>query len=114
MRLPGLLLVAMLAGAPVAAPGAAESDAQEPPAAVEKTRGAFQGMDGSINEEMAERAGRPARAPYIDTESMGDLWNTLLLLAGAICGFVLGRYWDHLWGRPRKVPTDDAGRRQSQ
>ena len=35
----------------------------------------------------------------IDTEAMGELWNLLLLGAGGICGFILGRYWDHLWGR---------------
>ena len=58
----------------------------------------FAGMDEAVNEKLAEAAGRPARAPYIDTESMGDLWNLLLLTAGGICGFVVGRWWHLLWG----------------
>jgi hypothetical protein len=58
----------------------------------------FAGMDETVNEKLAEAAGRPARAPYLDTESMGDLWNLLLLSAGGICGFVVGRWWHLLWG----------------
>jgi cobalt/nickel transport system permease protein len=58
----------------------------------------FAGMDEAVNEKMAEAAGRSARAPYIDTESMGDLWNLLLLSAGGICGFIMGRWWHLLWG----------------
>jgi cobalt/nickel transport system permease protein len=58
----------------------------------------FAGMDEAVNEKLAEAAGRPARAPFIDTESMGDLWNLLLLSAGGICGFVVGRWWHLLWG----------------
>lgn len=60
----------------------------------------FAGMDESVNEHLAEAAGRPSRDPYIDTESMGDLWNLLLLVAGAVCGFVVGRWWHLLWSRP--------------
>ncbi|MFZ0242379.1 MAG: energy-coupling factor ABC transporter permease [Desulfobacterales bacterium] len=61
--------------------------------------GRFSGMDESVNEKLAENAGRVARKPYIDTENMGDLWNLLLLSAGGVCGFILGRYWHLLWGR---------------
>ena len=61
----------------------------------------FTGMDEAVNEKLAEAAGRPARDPYIDTESMGDLWNLLLLSAGGICGFVVGRWWHLLWGNRR-------------
>jgi cobalt/nickel transport system permease protein len=60
---------------------------------------AFSGMDEAVNERLAEAAGRPAREPFINTEAMGDLWNLLLLSAGGICGFVIGRYWHLLWGR---------------
>jgi hypothetical protein len=56
-------------------------------------------MDEAVNEHMAENAGRPAREPYVDTESMGDLWNALLLSAGGICGFIMGKYSHLLWGR---------------
>ena len=64
--------------------------------------GNFAGLDEAVNEKLAEAAGQPARAPYIDTESMGDLWNLLLLSAGGICGFVVGRWWHLLWGNRRK------------
>ena len=63
--------------------------------------GKFAGMDEAVNEKLAEAAGQPARNPYIDTESMGDLWNLLLLSAGGICGFVVGRWWHLLWGNRR-------------
>lgn len=57
------------------------------------------GMDEAVNEKIAGDAGRPARPPYLNPEKWGDLWNTMLLLAGAICGFVLGRWWHLLFGR---------------
>ena len=63
--------------------------------------GKFTGMDEAVNEKLAEAAGRPARAPYIDTESKGDLWNLLMLSAGGLCGFVVGRWWHLLWGNRR-------------
>jgi hypothetical protein len=59
-------------------------------------------MDEAVNEKFAEAAGRPARDPYINTEEMGDLWNFLLLSAGAVCGFILGRWWHLLWGGRRE------------
>ena len=62
----------------------------------------FAGLDEAVNEKLADAAGQPARAPYIDTESMGDLWNLLLLSAGGICGFVVGRWWHLLWGNRRE------------
>lgn len=60
---------------------------------------AFPGLDSSVNEALAEEAGLPARDPLINTEAMGELWNLLLLAAGAVCGFIVGRYWDQIWGR---------------
>ena len=68
-----------------------------------QTGPSFTGMDEAVNETLAEAAGRPAREPYIDTEAMGDLWNLLLLSAGGVCGFVVGRWWHLLWGRPPKT-----------
>lgn len=59
----------------------------------------FAGMDEAVNEHLAEAAGLPARDPYIDTEGLGDLWNLLLLGAGGVCGFVIGRGWHVLYGR---------------
>lgn len=60
--------------------------------------GALAGMDEVVNERLAETAGVPPRDPYINTEAKGDLWNMMLLLAGGICGFILGRWWHLLWG----------------
>lgn len=57
----------------------------------------FTGMDEAVNEHMAVQAGRPPRDPYLDTESMGDLWNALLLMAGGISGFIIGRGWDRMF-----------------
>ena len=62
----------------------------------------FAGLDEAVNQKMAAAAGRPARDPYINTEALGDLWNLLLLAAGGICGFIVGRWWHLLWGSRRK------------
>lgn len=58
-------------------------------------------MDQAVNVDLAEKAGVPARKPYINVEEWGDLWNLILLLSGGVCGFVIGRHWDHIWGRRR-------------
>ncbi len=67
----------------------------------------FSGMDEAVNETLAEKAGLTPKAPYIDIESMGDLWNALLLSGGAVCGFILGRWWHLIGGRPKEdyVPS---------
>ncbi len=70
--------------------------------AVSGKGGNMAGMDEVVNENLAEAAGLPARDPYINTEAMGDLWNMLLLLGGGICGFIIGRWWHLLWGRPQR------------
>ncbi|HEX9875205.1 MAG TPA: hypothetical protein VGC50_00970 [Gammaproteobacteria bacterium] len=72
------------------APSSAQED--EPP---------FAGLDSAINESLAEEAGVPARDPYINTEAMGELWNLILLVAGGVCGFIIGRYWDRMFGRSK-------------
>lgn len=69
------------------------------PAHAETSNPAFSGMDEAVNDHLAEAAGRPARDPYINTEAMGDLWNLLLLSAGGVCGYIVGRNWDLLWGK---------------
>jgi len=61
----------------------------------------FPGMDKSVNVDLAGKAGIPARKPYLNVEEWGDLWNLMLLLGGGVCGFVVGRYWDQIWGKPR-------------
>jgi hypothetical protein len=59
----------------------------------------FPGMDQSVNVDLANKAGIPAGKPYLNVEEWGDLWNLMLLLAGGISGFVIGRYWDQIWGK---------------
>jgi hypothetical protein len=58
-------------------------------------------MDDSVNTDLAAKAGVPARTPYINVEEWGDLWNFVLLFGGAVCGFVVGRRWDNIWGKRR-------------
>jgi len=49
----------------------------------------WKGVDKKVVERFAEEAGRPARAPLIDTDR-GDLLLFVFLLAGAVGGFVAG------------------------
>ena len=79
----------------------AQAPADPAPASSPNRPARFPGMDQSVNVDLAEKAGVPARRPYINVEDWGDLWNFVLLVAGGLCGFVIGRYWDHLWGRRR-------------
>jgi len=60
---------------------------------IEETAPGIMGMDEAVNEKYAEEAGKSPRAPYIDIESMGDVWNTVLMAGGCICGFIVGRGW---------------------
>jgi cobalt/nickel transport system permease protein len=66
----------------------------------------FSGMDEAVNERLAEEAGRPAQDPYLNTESMGDIWNALLLIAGGSCGFILGRGWDKVFVKKDQNKSD--------
>ncbi len=102
------LLVAAAAGFLLFAGSSANGANQDPVAAKVKLppgntqtgeKELFMGMDEAVNEKMAAAAGQPARDPYINTEAMGDLWNLLLLSAGGVCGFVVGRWWHLLWGK---------------
>jgi hypothetical protein len=86
----GLLLGGLVS---CASPAAARAQEQKP----------FTGLDNSVNRNLAEEAGVPPRDPYINTEAMGELWNLILLVAGGTCGFIIGRRWDQLFGRTRKI-----------
>ncbi|HEY3415485.1 MAG TPA: hypothetical protein VGM23_01260 [Armatimonadota bacterium] len=92
----------LLLCAAVLAPGMRSATAATLPTefqVAQQAQPSFTGMDESVNEKMANEAGRPPRAPFINTERYGDLWNTLLLLVGGVCGFILGRSWPVLFGR---------------
>ena len=56
---------------------------------MEKTSGNWTGVDESVVGSFATRAGRPPRAPFIDTAT-GDLPLLAFLLAGTGGGFVAG------------------------
>lgn len=62
----------------------------------------FSGMDEAVNEKLAENAGRPPSAPFVNIHANGDLGNALLLIAGGLCGFVIGRGW-HFISKNRNV-----------
>jgi hypothetical protein len=51
----------------------------------------WSGVDETVIEKFAEKAGRPAREPFINTDQ-GDLLLFVFLLAGAVGGFAAG-YW---------------------
>ena len=97
----GLLLFAGSVANAAANQAPAESDSL-PDNAQTADVALFTGMDEAVNEKLAEAAGQPARDPYLNTEAMGDLWNLLLLGAGGVCGFIVGRFWHMLWGNQQK------------
>ena len=70
--------------------------------------GMYSGMDERVNEAMAEKAGAPPHAPYINLEERGDVWNTMLLAGGALAGFIIGRWWHLLFGRPKETAGSPA------
>jgi hypothetical protein len=91
-----LLLAFVGIGLACVTPSAERAWAQEEPA--------FSGLDESVNEALAEEARLPSRDPFINTEAMGELWSLLLLAGGGICGFIIGRYWDLIWGKSNETP----------
>lgn len=58
------------------------------------------GVDETVIEKFAEKAGRPAREPFINTDQ-GDLLLFAFLLAGAAGGFAAG-YWFRALFPPRR------------
>ncbi|MCL6473046.1 MAG: hypothetical protein K6T91_09615 [Firmicutes bacterium] len=52
----------------------------------------WSGVDESVVEHYAEKAGRSAWTPFINTDQ-GDLLLFVFLIAGVIGGFVVGYYW---------------------
>jgi len=60
----------------------------------------WSGVDEAVIEKFAEKAGRPAWKPFIDTDQ-GDLLLFVFLLAGAAGGFAAG-YWFRVLFPPRR------------
>lgn len=61
-----------------------------------KAEAAWQGVDESVVEKLAEQAGRPARPPLINTDQ-GDLLLFMFLLAGTTGGFIGGYFFRGLF-----------------
>ena len=101
-----VLLVLLAATAPFT-PSALAWTPAEPAAEEPAEEGGFLGMDEAVNEAVAEAAGAPAADPFINIEAMGDVWNTVLLGAGGLCGFVIGRWWHLLFGAAPRREEDE-------
>jgi len=61
----------------------------------------WSGVDETVIEKFAEKAGRPAWKPFINTDQ-GDLLLFVFLLAGAAGGFAAG-YWFRVLFPPRRT-----------
>ena len=80
-----LLFAGVLFSGPIGTPGRTAS---------------WSGVDETVIEKFAEKAGRPAWEPFIDTDQ-GDLLLFAFLLAGAAGGFAAG-YWFRVLFPPRR------------
>ncbi len=58
--------------------------------------GSWPGVDEAVIEKLAEKAGRPAREPFINTDQ-GDLLLFVFLLAGIAGGFIGGYHFRTLF-----------------
>ncbi len=69
-------------------------------------KAAWEGVDVNVVEKFAEKAGRPARKPLINTDQ-GDLLLFVFLLAGITGGFIGGYLFRGLFAPP-KPPRQEA------
>jgi hypothetical protein len=92
MRALILLFAGLLLSGPIVTPGRTAS---------------WSGVDETVIEKFAEKAGHPAWGPFINTDQ-GDLLLFVFLLAGAAGGFAAG-YWFRILfpsGRKRAVCSE--------
>ena len=89
--IPILILAGILLSEPMSTSGRAAS---------------WSGVDETVIEKFAEKAGRPAREPFINTDQ-GDLLLFVFLLAGAVGGFAAG-YWFRVLFPPRRKNAEDS------
>lgn len=85
--IPILILAGILLSGPTSTSGRAAS---------------WSGVDETVIEKFAEKAGRPARQPFINTDQ-GDLLLFVFLLAGAVGGFAAGYWFRALFPTRRKT-----------
>ena len=89
--IPILILAGILLSGPMSTSGRAAS---------------WSGVDETVIEKFAEKAGRPAWEPFINTDQ-GDLLLFVFLLAGAVGGFAAG-YWFRVLFPPRRKNDDGS------
>lgn len=89
------LMILMLFGASSVLK-AAEPVAKSAPAAATAPAEAYGALDDMTN-GMAAKAGTPSRDPYIDLEKYPEIWSSMMMFAGLIVGFILGRWWHLLF-----------------
>lgn len=83
------------------------------PVIMQVTLGAnWLGVDESVVEHYAEKAGRSARIPFINTDQ-GDLLLFVFLLAGAIGGFIIGYYWRILFKDTERMWQEQASSKRA-
>lgn len=88
-----LLLTGFLLTGPACAPGRAAS---------------WSGVDETVIEKFAEKAGRTAREPLINTDQ-GDLLLFVFLLAGIVGGFIGGYNFRVLFPPRQRIENKDRG-----
>jgi hypothetical protein len=98
---PGIAALCVAVAAALSTPGVLAQGVGDATPSSQSRPARFPGMDQSVNVDLADKAGIPARKPYLNFEEWGDLWNLMLLLGGGVCGFVVGRHWDQIWGKSR-------------
>jgi cobalt/nickel transport system permease protein len=107
--LAALLLLALIPGPALisAEPAKAQKEAFSP-VAVSPAAENFGALD-DMTDHMAEKAGTPSREPYINLEKYHDIWSSLMMLAGLVVGFILGRRWHMLFDKPQGNSTAREG-----
>ncbi len=66
----------------------------------------WSGVDETVIERVAEKAGRPAREPFINTDQ-GDLLLLVFLVAGIFGGFIGGYYFRALFPPKRSTGEEE-------
>jgi cobalt/nickel transport system permease protein len=88
-----LLLTGLLLTGPTCGPGRAAS---------------WSGVDETVIKKFAEKAGRTAREPFINTDQ-GDLLLFVFLFAGIIGGFIGGYNFRVLFPPRQRIENKDRG-----
>ncbi len=90
------LLVLLLFGAARTVSAATEPAVKTAPAGATIVAEAYGALDDMTN-GMAAKAGTPSRNPYLDLEKYPEIWSSMMMFAGLIVGFILGRWWHTLF-----------------